>query len=220
MRFSGRIVALALASSAMLSAHGSASAAGPKTAHGAKPTRSGAAQAAKAAAFTDARVRTLLPTLLNGACPTPDIVTGGQIDSAGLVTLRHEGVRTVLDLRAEGEDRGFDERAVARAARLDYLSLPVTAETLDDRTFDRVRALLSDDARGPFLVHCASGNRVGAAMIPYLVLDRGLPVDSALALARRGGLKSEAMTKRALDYLERHPVARRASPRTKPNSNP
>jgi protein tyrosine phosphatase (PTP) superfamily phosphohydrolase (DUF442 family) len=163
--------------------------------------------------FTDAGVRTLLPTLLNAASPTPDIVTGGQIDAAGLSALRREGVRTVLDLRGAGESRGFDEAAFARGAGLVYVSLPVTTpETLDDRMFETVRALLSDEEKGPFLVHCASGNRVGAALIPHLILDRGLSVDSALTAARRGGLRSEPMTRKALEYVERQ--------RMKTNSKP
>ena len=156
--------------------------------------------------LTDARVRTLFPTLMNGACPASGVMTGGQIDSAGLATLAREGVRTVLDLRADDEDRGFDEARVTRDAGIDYVHLPVTSETLDDRLFDRFRMLLLDDARAPFFVHCASGNRVAVALIPHLVLDRRMPVDSALAVARRVGLKDSPMVETALDDVARHPV--------------
>lgn len=209
MRAMARIVVVALGVASWLP--GSTSAGTHDAASAAKSSHPVSTRAAKTAAFTDARVRALLPTLLNGACPLPDVVTGGQIDSAGLTALRREGVKTVLDLRAADEDRGFDEPAVARAERLDYVALPVTAGTLDDRTFDRFRKLMSDDSRGSILVHCASGNRVGAVMIPYLVLDRGLSVDSALAVTRRGGLKSEPMTKKAIDYVDRHLAQRRGA---------
>lgn len=157
-------------------------------------------------ALSDAGVKSLLPSLTNAASPLPGIVTGGQIDSAGLGALAREGVRTVLDLRASDEPRGFDEPRVARAAGLEYVSLPVTHAGPDDAAFGRFREILGDGGRAPFLVHCASGNRVGAMMIPHLVLDLGMPADSAVTVAKRVGLKSDALLQQALDYVARHPA--------------
>ena len=57
--------------------------------------------------------------------------------------------------------------------------------------------------RTPVFVHCHSGNRVGALMVPWLVLDRGWDVERALAGARAGGLRTPALEQKALDYVRR-----------------
>ena len=155
------------------------------------------------------RIMAMLAGLKNVACPLPGVATGGQPDSLQLLALGRSGYRTVLDLRAAGEPRGMDEAAVTRAAGLAYRSLPVTPETLTDSTFDAFRALAIDSRNHPILVHCASGNRVGAVMIPWLVLDRGWSIERAVTSANAGGLSSAELRDRALDYVERHPVGGR-----------
>ena len=137
----------------------------------------------------------------NAACPLPGVATGGQPDSVGFVALAAGGVRTIVDLRAPDEARGFDEPAVVRAAGLEYVSLPVTAASLSDSTFDAFRVLMKARRASSLLVHCHSGNRVGAVMVPYLVLDRGWPLEQAIAAAEAGGLKSPALKEKAIAYV-------------------
>lgn len=151
-----------------------------------------------------AQVVAMLAGMQNAACPLAGIATGGQPDSSQLIALQSRGYRTVLDLRAPGEPRGMDEAAVARAAGLAYCALPVTPATLTDSTFGAFRAIAADPGNHPMLVHCASGNRVGAVMIPWLVLDRGWSVERAVATANAGGLHSAELRDRALDYVTRH----------------
>lgn len=178
------------------------------------PARATAERGAPAPSTADsapdsAQVVALLAGLQNAACPLAGVATGGQPDSSQLVALGRRGYRTVLDLRAAGEPRGMDEAAVARAAGLAYRSLPVTPATLTDSTFDEFRELASDPGNHPILVHCASGNRVGAVMIPWLVLDRGWGVERAVTTANAGGLHSAELRERALDYVTRHTPAGR-----------
>ncbi len=85
---------------------------------------------------------------------------------------------------------------------MEYVVLPVGGE-VPDASFDAVRALLDDSARRPVLVHCASANRVGALLLPVLMLDRGMERDEALETAMQVGLRSEALARQALDYVER-----------------
>ena len=63
---------------------------------------------------------------------------------------------------------------------MEYVSLPVGHEDVEEATFDRFRALMADRERRPVLVHCSSANRVGALLIPYLVLDEGKGAEEAL----------------------------------------
>ena len=52
------------------------------------------------------------------------------------------------------------------------------------------------------LFHCASANRVGGALIPYLMLDLGMEEEDATALAMRVGLRSAEYLQVALEYVE------------------
>lgn len=137
------------------------------------------------------------------------IATAGQPSAASLTALRAAGYRTVIDLRAQDEPRGYDEPAAARAAGLDYIAVPVSSPVVPAESFDRVRELLRDPARRPALIHCATANRVGGLVLPYLMLDAGLSSDDALALARRVGLRSPEYARAALDYVHQHPTVAR-----------
>jgi len=149
-------------------------------------------------------IRTVVPGLANAACPLPDVLTGGQPLEEHFEALARRGYRTVLDLRAPGEARPYDEPEVVRRLGLEYVNIPVTPESLTDQTFDHFRALMRDRTRRPVVVHCASGNRVGALLIPYLVLDEGMGMDEAVATALEVGLRSQELAERAMDYVRRH----------------
>jgi protein tyrosine phosphatase (PTP) superfamily phosphohydrolase (DUF442 family) len=145
--------------------------------------------------------------LMNGACPLPDVASAGQPRAEHFRRLAEAGYRTVIDLRAPDEPRGFDEPAAAREAGLVYENIPVTAQSLGDGQFDRLRALLNDPAMRPAVVHCGSANRVGALLIPYLLLDEGRTPDESLATARQVGLRSPELAELALRYAKAHGAA-------------
>jgi protein tyrosine phosphatase (PTP) superfamily phosphohydrolase (DUF442 family) len=141
----------------------------------------------------------------NASHPYPWLVTGGQPSAEGLESLANAGIRDVFDLRAPDEPRGFDEAAVARSMKLNYLPIPVTPADFSDATITAFRHHLAAHGPGnPMFIHCASGNRVGAALLPWLVLDQGLSCDAALEVARAVGLRNPELTNRALDYIRTH----------------
>ena len=56
--------------------------------------------------------------------------------------------------------------------------------------FDFLRSILRDLPRGAkVLLHCSNGNRAAAAICPWLVLDKGMPVEEALRIAKLAGLQ-------------------------------
>jgi len=57
--------------------------------------------------------------------PHPGLHTGGQPSLEQLDALAAQGVRTVIDLRTDGEDRGYDEAAELQRRDLRYLRLPI-----------------------------------------------------------------------------------------------
>lgn len=139
-----------------------------------------------------------------GACPLDDIATAGQPSAVQLADAARAGVRTVVDLRAAPEPRGYDEAAAVRATGMGYVLLPVTPATLDDATFSRFLAVVRDPANRPLLVHCATANRVGGLLLPYFVIDEQMPEDAALQLAQEVGLRSAEYAQLGLDYARRH----------------
>lgn len=133
-----------------------------------------------------------LAQLLNEAEPLPDITTSGQPDESALVQLAEKGFVTVIDLRAENEDRGFREADAVENLGMRYVSLPISGP--DAVNYENAEALDSflSSAKGPVLIHCASSNRVGAllSLRQRLVGD---DADAALATGLKAGLSSPVL---------------------------
>jgi len=131
------------------------------------------------------------------------ITSAGQPDEAALEVFADAGYATVIDLRGAEEDRGFDETAVVDELGLHYVTLPISGK--DAISFDNARKLdeLLEEYPGPVLVHCGSGNRVGALLALRASLD-GADDEEALALGREGGLKSlEGVVRERLDESDK-----------------
>ena len=133
----------------------------------------------------------------------PGVVSAGQPTSGQWQDVRDAGFGTVVDLREAWEPRGHDERPAVEAAGLRYVNVEFGHGPIADETFDRVRALVRERGDAPLFVHCATGNRVGAALIPALMLDEGATEREALEGAVRAGLASRELAAVAMDYVRR-----------------
>lgn len=123
--------------------------------------------------------------------PKPGLYTAGQPESAQWRGVADAGVTTVIDLRPDAETEGRDERAEVDAAGMRYVNIPVAgAGDINDANADALAQALRD-ADGPVLVHCASGNRVGA-LLAIGAARAGMPVEEAIAYGRSAGLGSGA----------------------------
>ena len=118
----------------------------------------------------------------------PGVVSSGQPSAADLAALQRRGFSTVISLRTAGEDPGFDEAAEAEKLGMTYINIPVgVSEGLTIETAVQLRAVLAQST-APALVHCGSGNRVGALYaIGAYELD-GASVEEALEIGRAAGL--------------------------------
>jgi protein tyrosine phosphatase (PTP) superfamily phosphohydrolase (DUF442 family) len=141
----------------------------------------------------------------NACEPVPGLVTGGQPTEEHLAALKAAGCEVVVDARDPMETRPFpDEAEAVRAAGLAYVNLPLSYTPPDDVPLARLRELLAPVARGRrTLLHCNSGNRIGAALIPYLMVDRGMSEDDAVALAMRIGARDPSLIEWAVNYARR-----------------
>lgn len=130
------------------------------------------------------------PDLLKNAHrPEADLLTGGQPSRECLDAIHDLGYHTVVNLRPAGEFEEFDEGRVVRELGLDYVHIPVAGP--DDLNAEAVASLdtvLSDTQRRPALIHCGSGNRVGALIAMRAYRKLGLGVEEALACGEAAGL--------------------------------
>ena len=128
---------------------------------------------------------------------------GGQPNEADLQALAERGVRRVINLRKEGEFKDYDERARAEALGLEYVTLQFsTPEELSDDVLARSRELLRQSTAEGTLLHCGSGNRVGALWLAHRTLDGGVAWEQALKEAHAVGLKNPAYTERIRAYVD------------------
>ncbi len=138
----------------------------------------------------------------NARYPAEGILFGGQPSEAEMTQLIDKGYKTVIDLRMPSEDRGFDQAALLSSLGVAYQPLPVNGTALEvPRTYERFFELLVDAER-PVLVHCASGNRVGALWYAWLAGHEGVSRDEALAEARKQGLRSDQLVKAVDGWLQ------------------
>ena len=118
-------------------------------------------------------------------------------------TLQKEHVVRVIDLRRDDEPNVDcdSEGSRLQAHGIQYLRFTVGgAPTIAD--FDFLRTLLNDLPSGTrMLIHCSNGNRSAAAVVPWLVLDKGRTIQDAFAIAREAGLKAPGTEAAIRKYL-------------------
>jgi len=143
-----------------------------------------------------------IPGIPGGIRQVHNFYISGQPAPEGLGALRARGVRTVINLRTPEEPSGFDEAKAVQGLGMDYVSIPVTPEALNEAVIDRFVSAVTVSKRQT-LIHCSDGERASALWAAYLGVNYGLPPERALALAEESGLESEPMKAFVRDYLER-----------------
>lgn len=119
--------------------------------------------------------------------PVNGLSSSGQPDAEALDVFADSGYAAVIDLRGASETRGLDEPQAVAERGMTYVPFPIPGS--DDITFENAGALkaLIDAQSGPVLLHCGSGNRVGA-MLALIASLEGADDDAALAYGREGGM--------------------------------
>ena len=141
--------------------------------------------------------------LPNASEPVPGWVTGGQPTAAHLTALHGAGCQVVLDNRDPMEPRPFDEPAAVRTAGMEYVNIPIVHGAVTVDTMKHMHEAVKKLAGRKALLHCSSGNRTAAALIPYLILDQGMQEQDAVDTAMRIGLRSAELMEIALQYVNR-----------------
>lgn len=127
----------------------------------------------------------------NCCTPGTGLCTGGRPRPEHLQQAKAKGVRTVINLCPPAEACDYDEAAVVGSLGMHYVNIPVAGPA--DITVEKAKVLaaaLAEHSPGhPVLLHCASGNRVGALMALKARFVDGKSADEALAEGRATGLK-------------------------------
>ena len=141
--------------------------------------------------------------LPNAAEPVSGWITGGQPTEQQLKAFKAAGGEVVLDNRDPMEPRPFDEPTTVRAAGLEYISLPIVHGAVTADTMKQMHMALQRLEGKKALLHCSSGNRTSAALIPYLIIDKQMEQEDAVDLAMSLGLRSAELMEIAVEYARR-----------------
>lgn len=126
----------------------------------------------------------LLP---NGRAPLEGIITGGQPTPVQLEAARKAGYRTIVNMRPADEPGSTAPDDVTKLG-MSYVTLPIAGAA--DVTEENARRLagILEKAERPVIIHCSTGNRVGALLAMKAFVVDGKPPEEALALGQAAGL--------------------------------
>jgi len=119
-----------------------------------------------------------------------NIYRGGQPTAQGWTSLQRLGVKTVIDLRRNGEHSINAERQAVEAAGMRYVNVPMSGIVAPaNETVFKVLALLQSSGAGPIFIHCLRGmDRTGAVIACYRIAHDGWRNQKALEEAKSYGM--------------------------------
>jgi len=125
----------------------------------------------------------------------PGVSAAGALDRGDIEALAAAGVRTIVNNRPDGEDRGqlpaAEARRIAEGVGIAYHHIPVTAASLSRADVDRFAAVLAS-APTPIVAHCRSGTR-SALLWALARLRDGADPSTLVAEAARHGIDIAAL---------------------------
>lgn len=157
-----------------------------------------------------------LVPVANARVPLASVLSGGQPTAEQIALAGRAGFRTVINLRTD-QERGFEwEREAVEKSGMRYVQIPVAgAAGLTRDNAERLdRELERALAEGPVLLHCASGNRIGALLALRAAWLEGVDPEKALQYGRDSGLTGlDAATSELLGLAPPGEAAPSPSPR-------
>lgn len=135
----------------------------------------------------------------NARSPIPGVLTGGQPTEEQIEQAAQAGYRTVVNLRTPGEEGSWDEAPKVEELGMRYVSIPVAgADGINPDNARRLFDVLGDEDNHPVMVHCGSGNRVGALFALDAFHVDGKDAEAAIEIGREAGLTRLEETVREL----------------------
>jgi uncharacterized protein (TIGR01244 family) len=140
------------------------------------------------------------------------LLIAGQPAPEDVDTLRRRGVRSVVNLRGEGEEGFWDnEKAAFESAGVEYTNIPISPAELDDLAVTRVHNAI-ESGGGTTLLHCAGGGRAGIMGLLHLAVKHGWSLQQTLDEGEKRGVewKPDSPYREFFEsYIKRHSPAER-----------
>ncbi|MFB3924174.1 MAG: tyrosine-protein phosphatase [Terriglobia bacterium] len=120
------------------------------------------------------------------AMVTEYVFRGGQPTGAGFAYLRQRGIRTVINLRKEN-----DEKAEVEGLGMRYVHLPTSAwDPMPEQVVESVFRIINDPSAHPVFIHCRRGaDRTGAMIGLFRIAFQGWDGKKAYQEARAMGMR-------------------------------
>lgn len=156
---------------------------------------------------SDPQVVTIsIDDMVSGEATLPEsgAVSTAQPNAAALRVASDAGFVAVIDLRGSSEDRGLDEKAEVEALGMTYMSLPIVGNAAINYANAAELDRLLTQVDGPVLLHCGSGNRVGA-LFALREKMHGASDEQALETGRAAGMVNPQLESVVIERLADSP---------------
>ncbi len=158
--------------------------------------------------------------------PAPELAIGGvphrfiltQPDAGQLAGLKSAGVDVVINFRKPAEHPEYNEQRAVADTGMTYCNLSYAgAAEITDELLDSARAAIkaADEKGDTAALHCRTGNRIGPGWASYRALDKGIPVEQAIAEAKAMQMVDPLMESKTRDYIRRMSAAARIPARVR-----
>jgi uncharacterized protein (TIGR01244 family) len=127
-------------------------------------------------------------TLRNGIWLGDELMIGGTPTGPELAAFADAGFLTVIDLRAPQEDGVAWEKDYVPTLGMEYVSLPIAGKAGVTEDAARALRIALIEAEAPVLLHCASGNRVGALFAIAMAKMDGVDPEMAIEAGKLAGM--------------------------------
>src|SRR5690606_7618516 len=122
--------------------------------------------------------------------PTPDLLTCGLPSVQDLQNAHKAGFKTIINL-CPAQETPRDEPATAQTLGMHYFNIPVAGPgDLTEAKARELGAVVNNCDYHPVLIHCMSGNRVGALLALKAFFVDGKSPREALNDGLAAGLKA------------------------------
>jgi uncharacterized protein (TIGR01244 family) len=120
--------------------------------------------------------------------PMDGVISGGQPSPEQLTAARDAGYKTVLNMRRPDEKGVGDEAEMVDGLGMEYLSIPIDGAAGLTRENTLAFAAALESAEYPLIIHCGSGNRIGALFALKAFWVDGKSAEEALQIGLDSGL--------------------------------
>ncbi|WP_296403187.1 sulfur transferase domain-containing protein [Psychrobacter sp.] len=132
----------------------------------------------------------LSEVLVNAKFPDANTVVSGKLSADHIDKIAKAGIEHIINLQPESE-LSFDEKAAVEEAGIHYTHLPIAgAEDLKQINLLEFDKVLRANHGKKTLIHCGSGNRVGACIALRAGWLRGRKMETAIERGKEHGLSS------------------------------